>query len=43
MFIYLVLFLLVKRRDVDGESYNALNCCSTFYCDAFVSYGLGAL
>lgn len=31
-----------KGKYADGESYNALDCCSTFYCDAFVFYGLGA-
>lgn len=25
----------------DGESYNALVCCNTFYRDAFDCYGLG--
>lgn len=26
----------------DGECYNALDCCNTFYCDAFDCYGLSS-
>lgn len=32
-----------KGRYDDGVSYNALECCSTFCCDAFDCYGLAGL